>query len=67
MNDNHGSLDILVCWFSLSISAQYYYESSITYFAFISCQFDPAKLRKLRPSFKENGGSVTAGNASSIR
>ncbi|MCL7025553.1 hypothetical protein MKW94_004383 [Papaver nudicaule] len=29
-------------------------------------KFDPAKLRKLRPSFKENGGSVTAGNASSI-
>ncbi|XP_028780765.1 acetyl-CoA acetyltransferase, cytosolic 1 [Neltuma alba] len=25
-----------------------------------------AKLRKLRPSFKENGGTVTAGNASSI-
>ncbi|PIA25585.1 hypothetical protein AQUCO_11000004v1 [Aquilegia coerulea] len=30
-------------------------------------KFDPAKLRKLRPSFKETGGSVTAGNASSIR
>ncbi|KAJ4962709.1 hypothetical protein NE237_022648 [Protea cynaroides] len=29
-------------------------------------KFDPAKLRKLRPSFKEDGGSVTAGNASSI-
>uniref|UniRef100_A0A1D1ZL17 Putative acetyl-CoA acetyltransferase, cytosolic 2 n=1 Tax=Anthurium amnicola TaxID=1678845 RepID=A0A1D1ZL17_9ARAE len=29
-------------------------------------KFDPVKLRKLRPSFKENGGSVTAGNASSI-
>lgn len=29
-------------------------------------KFDPAKLRKLRPSFKPNGGSVTAGNASSI-
>lgn len=29
-------------------------------------KFDPAKLRKLRPSFKENGGTVTAGNASSI-
>ncbi|KAK8938770.1 Acetyl-CoA acetyltransferase, cytosolic 1 [Platanthera zijinensis] len=29
-------------------------------------KFDPIKLRKLRPSFKENGGSVTAGNASSI-
>ncbi|KAL1192889.1 Acetyl-CoA acetyltransferase 2 [Cardamine amara subsp. amara] len=29
-------------------------------------QFDAAKLRKLRPSFKENGGTVTAGNASSI-
>ncbi|XP_077216095.1 acetyl-CoA acetyltransferase 2-like isoform X2 [Tasmannia lanceolata] len=29
-------------------------------------KFDPAKLRKLRPSFKDNGGSVTAGNASSI-
>ncbi|KAL0362076.1 UNVERIFIED_CONTAM: Acetyl-CoA acetyltransferase, cytosolic 1 [Sesamum calycinum] len=26
----------------------------------------PAKLRKLRPSFKETGGTVTAGNASSI-
>jgi acetyl-CoA C-acetyltransferase len=30
-------------------------------------KFDAAKLRKLRPSFKETGGSVTAGNASSIR
>ncbi|VAH24852.1 unnamed protein product [Triticum turgidum subsp. durum] len=30
-------------------------------------RFDPAKLRKLRPSFKENAGTVTAGNASSIR
>nr|CAA55006.1 Acetoacetyl-coenzyme A thiolase [Raphanus sativus] len=29
-------------------------------------KFDAAKLRKLRPSFKENGGTVTAGNASSI-
>ncbi|KAJ6814162.1 acetyl-CoA acetyltransferase, cytosolic 1-like [Iris pallida] len=29
-------------------------------------KFDPVKLRKLRASFKENGGSVTAGNASSI-
>nr|ALC76524.1 acetyl-CoA acetyltransferase [Euphorbia helioscopia] len=29
-------------------------------------KFDAAKLRKLRPSFKKNGGSVTAGNASSI-
>ncbi|KAG5381751.1 hypothetical protein IGI04_033221 [Brassica rapa subsp. trilocularis] len=29
-------------------------------------RFDAAKLRKLRPSFKENGGTVTAGNASSI-
>ncbi|XP_057954754.1 acetyl-CoA acetyltransferase 2 [Malania oleifera] len=29
-------------------------------------KFDAGKLRKLRPSFKENGGSVTAGNASSI-
>ncbi|KAK1276264.1 Acetyl-CoA acetyltransferase, cytosolic 1 [Acorus gramineus] len=29
-------------------------------------KFDPIKLKKLRPSFKENGGSVTAGNASSI-
>ncbi|XP_072965015.1 acetyl-CoA acetyltransferase 2-like isoform X1 [Typha angustifolia] len=29
-------------------------------------RFDPVKLRKLRPSFKENGGSVTAGNSSSI-
>ncbi|XP_058200274.1 acetyl-CoA acetyltransferase 2-like [Rhododendron vialii] len=29
-------------------------------------KFDAAKLRKLRPSFKESGGSVTAGNASSI-
>ncbi|KAG6419638.1 hypothetical protein SASPL_121860 [Salvia splendens] len=30
-------------------------------------KFDAAKLRKLRPSFKETGGTVTAGNASSIR
>uniref|UniRef100_A0A0D3AWT9 Thiolase C-terminal domain-containing protein n=1 Tax=Brassica oleracea var. oleracea TaxID=109376 RepID=A0A0D3AWT9_BRAOL len=30
-------------------------------------KFDAAKLRKLRPSFKVNGGTVTAGNASSIR
>uniref|UniRef100_A0A7N0TEQ2 Acetyl-CoA C-acetyltransferase n=1 Tax=Kalanchoe fedtschenkoi TaxID=63787 RepID=A0A7N0TEQ2_KALFE len=29
-------------------------------------KFDAAKLRKLRPSFKPDGGSVTAGNASSI-
>ncbi|XP_028800369.1 probable acetyl-CoA acetyltransferase, cytosolic 2 isoform X2 [Neltuma alba] len=29
-------------------------------------KFDPVKLRKLRPSFKQNGGSVTAGNASII-
>uniref|UniRef100_A0A162A5B7 Acetyl-CoA C-acetyltransferase n=1 Tax=Daucus carota subsp. sativus TaxID=79200 RepID=A0A162A5B7_DAUCS len=29
-------------------------------------KFDAAKLKKLRPSFKENGGTVTAGNASSI-
>ncbi|URD75296.1 acetyl-CoA acetyltransferase, cytosolic [Musa troglodytarum] len=29
-------------------------------------KFDPVKLRKLRPSFKENGGTITAGNASSI-
>ena len=29
-------------------------------------QLDAVKLRKLRPAFKE-GGSVTAGNASSIR
>ncbi|KAI3716143.1 hypothetical protein L6452_23268 [Arctium lappa] len=29
-------------------------------------KFDPAKLRKLRPAFKENGGSVTAGNSSGI-
>ncbi|CAF1920620.1 unnamed protein product [Brassica oleracea var. botrytis] len=29
-------------------------------------KFDAAKLRKLRPSFKVNGGTVTAGNASSI-
>lgn len=29
-------------------------------------KFDAAKLRNLRPSFKETGGSVTAGNASSI-
>ncbi|KAF4349154.1 hypothetical protein CsatB_020214 [Cannabis sativa] len=29
-------------------------------------KFDAGKLRKLRPSFKANGGSVTAGNASSI-
>ncbi|XP_042490458.1 acetyl-CoA acetyltransferase, cytosolic 1-like isoform X1 [Macadamia integrifolia] len=29
-------------------------------------KFDPVKLGKLRPSFKEDGGTVTAGNASSI-
>ncbi|KAK1295782.1 Acetyl-CoA acetyltransferase, cytosolic 1 [Acorus calamus] len=29
-------------------------------------KFDPMKLKKLRPSFKETGGSVTAGNSSSI-
>nr|WNX96111.1 Acetyl- CoA C- acetyl transferase [Ayapana triplinervis] len=29
-------------------------------------KFDAAKLRKLRPAFKENGGSVTAGNSSGI-
>ncbi|XP_074365482.1 acetyl-CoA acetyltransferase 2 [Apium graveolens] len=29
-------------------------------------KFDASKLKKLRPSFKENGGTVTAGNASSI-
>ncbi|XP_024010969.1 probable acetyl-CoA acetyltransferase, cytosolic 2 isoform X1 [Eutrema salsugineum] len=29
-------------------------------------KFDAAKLKKLRPSFKEDGGSLTAGNASSI-
>ncbi|KAL7213806.1 hypothetical protein ACSBR2_016359 [Camellia fascicularis] len=29
-------------------------------------KFDAEKLRKLRPSFKEKGGSVTAGNASII-
>ncbi|XP_028754956.1 probable acetyl-CoA acetyltransferase, cytosolic 2 isoform X3 [Neltuma alba] len=29
-------------------------------------KFDAAKLKKLRPSFKEDLGSVTAGNASSI-
>ncbi|KAK9935844.1 hypothetical protein M0R45_012719 [Rubus argutus] len=29
-------------------------------------KFDAAKLKKLRPSFKESGGSVTAGNASSM-
>lgn len=29
-------------------------------------KFDAAKLKKLRPSFKPDGGSVTAGNASSI-
>ncbi|KAG6639181.1 hypothetical protein CIPAW_10G082500 [Carya illinoinensis] len=29
-------------------------------------KFDAAKLRKLRPSFMEDGGSVTAGNTSSI-
>ncbi|KAJ8532647.1 hypothetical protein K7X08_012570 [Anisodus acutangulus] len=30
-------------------------------------KFDAAKLRKLRPSFKDKDGTVTAGNASSIR
>ncbi|XP_020097869.1 acetyl-CoA acetyltransferase, cytosolic 1-like [Ananas comosus] len=29
-------------------------------------KFDRVKLKTLRPSFKQNGGSVTAGNASSI-
>ncbi|KAF3325977.1 acetyl-CoA acetyltransferase, cytosolic 1-like protein [Carex littledalei] len=29
-------------------------------------KFDPVKLRKLRPSFKDNNGTVTAGNSSSI-
>ncbi|XP_075486870.1 acetyl-CoA acetyltransferase 2-like isoform X1 [Primulina tabacum] len=29
-------------------------------------KFDANKLRKLKPSFQKNGGSVTAGNASSI-
>ncbi|XP_027185543.1 probable acetyl-CoA acetyltransferase, cytosolic 2 isoform X3 [Coffea eugenioides] len=29
-------------------------------------KFDAYKLRKLRPSFKQNGGTVTAGNASII-
>ncbi|KAL3510051.1 hypothetical protein ACH5RR_029452 [Cinchona calisaya] len=29
-------------------------------------KFDASKLKKLRPSFKETGGTVTAGNASSI-
>lgn len=34
----------------------------------IACQqFDPAKLKKLPPSFKKNEGTVTAGNASLIR
>lgn len=41
--------------------------NDVAHVAFILYQFDPAKLRKLRPSFKENGGTVTAGNASSIR
>ncbi|KAH0858218.1 hypothetical protein HID58_086479 [Brassica napus] len=35
-------------------------------FAWEIVPFDAAKLKKLRPSFKEDGGSVTAGNASSI-
>ncbi|GKC56746.1 hypothetical protein Tco_1084344, partial [Tanacetum coccineum] len=30
-------------------------------------QFNVAKLRKLRPAFKDDGGSVTAGNSSSIK
>ncbi|KAJ8773055.1 hypothetical protein K2173_028232 [Erythroxylum novogranatense] len=30
-------------------------------------KFDAAKLRRLKPSFKVNSGSVTAGNSSSIR
>ncbi|GKB02490.1 acetyl-CoA C-acetyltransferase, partial [Tanacetum coccineum] len=29
-------------------------------------KFDAAKLRKLRPAFKDDGGSVTAGNSSGI-
>ncbi|XP_070027840.1 acetyl-CoA acetyltransferase 1-like isoform X3 [Nicotiana sylvestris] len=35
-------------------------------FAWEIVPFDASKLKKLRPSFKENGGSVTAGNASII-
>ncbi|XP_074282120.1 acetyl-CoA acetyltransferase IA-like isoform X2 [Silene latifolia] len=29
-------------------------------------KYDPAKLKKLRPSFNKDGGTITAGNASSI-
>nr|GMC70656.1 acetyl-CoA acetyltransferase, cytosolic 1 [Ipomoea batatas] len=38
----------------------------LTIYSYLPLQFDASKLRKLRPSFKEDGGSVTAGNASSI-
>lgn len=31
------------------------------------CKFDPEKMRKLPTAFKENGGTITAGNASSMR
>ncbi|KAH6776178.1 acetoacetyl-CoA thiolase 2 [Perilla frutescens var. hirtella] len=35
-------------------------------FAWEIVPFDAAKLRKLRPCFKQTGGTVTAGNASAI-
>ncbi|KAF2551372.1 hypothetical protein F2Q68_00036486 [Brassica cretica] len=50
----------------LCINVLIYVPFSLLTLSLIS-QFDAAKLRKLRPSFKENGGTVTAGNASSIR
>lgn len=47
------------------VSFYSFHETYVSFF--ICCQFDASRLRKLRPSFKQSGGSVTAGNASSIR
>ncbi|XP_066342782.1 protein DETOXIFICATION 42-like isoform X1 [Miscanthus floridulus] len=41
-------------------------DQGVLHHIYIGIPFDPAKLKKLHPSFKENGGTVTAGNASSI-
>lgn len=51
----------------LTVLYMHYTSILITNYSYFSGQFDAAKLRKLRPSFKETGGTVTAGNASSIR
>lgn len=40
---------------------------SLYFFPLFLCKYDAAKLRKLPTVFKENGGTVTAGNASSMR